>query len=104
MADAHVVLKPQHPLASLDHAVTVEGLAVGETLTGTPTVSAQTGLTVGSSPPPAISGVGSNIITFFLSGGTSGRRYEGELRCGTNQGRTPVITWEILIYDQSPNA
>jgi len=100
----HVVLDTQHPLALLDHAITVQGLADGETLTGTPTVSAQTGLTVGTSPPPAISGAASNIVTFFLSGGTSGRRYEGEIRCSTNQGRAPVITWEILIYDQSPNA
>lgn len=104
MADAHVTLKPQHPSALFDHAVTVQGLATGETLTGTPTVTAQTGLTVASSPAPAISGASSNVITFWLSGGTSGRRYEGEIRCGTSGNRTVVVTFTILIYDRAPNA
>ncbi len=104
MADAHVTLKPQHPSASLDHAVTVQGLAVGETLSGTPTVTPETGLTVGTSPAPVIGGAASNVVTFWLSGGTSGRRYQGEIRCATSGSRTVVITFDILIYDRSPKA
>lgn len=100
MADAHVTLKRQHPLATLDHTITVRGLATNETLSGTPTVTAAAGLTVGSNPAPAISGT--NAVVFWLSGGTAGQTYQGEIVVGTNQSRTPVITWEIEIIDLSP--
>lgn len=102
MADAHVTLKRQHPAADLDHVVTVRGLATSETLTGTPTVTPGTGLTVKSDPAPAISG--GNVVVFWLTGGTAGQTYQGEIRCGTNQGRSVVITWDIEIRDLSPNA
>lgn len=104
MADVHVTLTPQHPMASLDHAVTVSGLAASETLTGSPTVAVQAGMTVGASPAPVVAGAGSNVVVFWLSGGVSGRRYEGEIRCATNQNRTVVITFDVLVYDRSPNA
>lgn len=104
MADAHVTLAAQHPSAVLNHAVTVSGLATGETLSGTPTVTPQSGLTVAASPAPAVTGAASNTVTFTLSGGVSGRKYEGEIRCGTSNSNTVVITWDILIYDRAPNA
>ena len=102
MPDAHVTLRRQHPLADLDHAVTVLGLATGETLTGTPTVTASTGITVKSSPAPAISG--GNIVVFWLTAGSAGQVYQGEIRCGTNQGRAVVVTWDMQILDLAPNA
>lgn len=104
MADTHVTLARQHPLALFDHTVTVDGLADDETLTGTPTVTVQTGMTVGSSPGPAISGAASNVVVFWLSGGVSGTRYDGEIRCPTSGGRVVVVTFDILIFDRSPNA
>lgn len=102
MADAHVTLRRQHPLADLDHAVTVRGLATSEQLTGTPTVTAGTGITVKASPAPALSGT--TIVVFWLTGGAAGQTYQGEISVGTNQGRTVVITWDIQILDLSPNA
>lgn len=83
-------------------AVTVLGLATSEQLSGTPTVVAGTGITVKGSPAPAISG--GNVVVFWLTGGTAGQVYQGEIRCGTNQGRTIVVSWDIHVLDLAPNA
>ena len=98
-----IALEPQHPSASLDHALDFTSyLATGDTLTGTPTVTAAAGLTVhnGSDKPgPAI--VGTTVV-FWLSGGTAGTQYNGACAFETKDGREDVAEWQIQIIDPTP--
>ena len=96
---ADVQLDGQHPLEVIDHALDFRGqIPTGDTLTGTPSVSVATGLTLTPSGRPAPTIVGTTVV-FWLSGGTSGTTYQGEVRVGTDGGRTLVGNFQIEIVD-----
>lgn len=94
-----VVLRGQHPGDVLDHAIDcADWLATGDALS-TVAVAADAGITVGSSPAPAISGTS---VVFWLSGGTTGTTYNVQVTITTTGGRTKVIDCTIEIEDPTP--
>lgn len=96
-----IMLREQHPGDVLDHAVGFASwLADGDTLTGTPTVTAGAGIVVGS-PAPATAIDGDDVV-FWLSGGTSGETYDIEVTANTTGGRTKVVDCQITITDPTP--
>ena len=69
-------------------------LAAGETITGTPVVTVDAGLTKDSQ-----SNTGTRV-TVWLSGGTLGTTYKVACRVTTNQGRTDERTIAIRVTDR----
>jgi hypothetical protein len=69
-------------------------LAVGESITGTPTVTVDAGLTKDSQSNTT------NTVTVWLSGGTLGTTYKVACRITTNQGRTDERTIGIRVTDR----
>lgn len=69
-------------------------LSAGESITGTPVVTVDSGLTKDSQ-----SNTG-NTVTVWLSGGTLGTLYKVACRVTTNQGRTDERTIGIRITDR----
>lgn len=95
-----VVLEGKHPSEVVDYSLDFDDWLVGaETIATLTSCTAATGITVGSSPAPAISGT---TIVFWLSGGTSGTAYLGETVIVTSGGRTLVADWQITVTDPSP--
>ena len=99
---AAVQLEGQHPLEVLDHALDFASqIPTGDSLTGSPVVDVEAGLTLTPSgtAAPAISGT---TVAFWLGGGTAGTTYAGEVRVTTANGRTLVANFEIAIADPAP--
>ena len=93
-----IQLREQHPGDVLDHAVQfADWLDTDELSTVAVTVSA--GITLGSSPAPAISG---DDVVFWLSGGTTGTTYFAQVTVTTTGGRTRVVDCQIPITDPTP--
>lgn len=83
------------PQAVLDWAFDWSNwLASGETITGTPVVTVDPGLTKDSQ-----SNTGT-VVTVWLSGGTLGITYKVACRITTNQGRTDERTIGIRLTDR----
>lgn len=79
------------PDATLDYAFDWSSwLAAGETIT-TPTVTAETGLTLDSSSEAA------GIVTAWVSGGTAGNNYTLACRITTSAGRTDERTMRLIV-------
>ena len=86
---------------------TLYGLASGETLTGTPTLSASSGITVAS--PAVNTGTFTNRkkgtvaigkgVQFTLSGGTAGTDYYVDVSCGTTNSQTLVVRCPVEVRD-----
>ena len=64
-------------------------LVSGATLTGTPTVVAQTGLTVGAGT------IAGSTVSAQVSGGTLGSEYKVTCRCGVSNG--DVLELDVMI-------
>lgn len=83
------------PQAVLDWAFDwTNWLAVGETISGTPVVTVDSGLVKDSQSNTATK------VTVWLSGGVLGATYEVACRITTNQGRTDERTIGIRITDR----
>lgn len=95
---ATIQFREQHPDDVLDHVVGFATWLDGDTLTGTPTVTAGAGLTT-DTPAPAIDG---DDVVLWVSGGTSGTTYDVEVKVSTTGGRTKVVDCQIAIIDPTP--
>jgi hypothetical protein len=93
-----IQLQEQHPGDILDHAIAFADWLDGDDLS-TVAVTVQSGLTLGSSPAPAISG---DDVVFWLRGGTTGTTYAVQVTVTTTGGRTRVIDCQIAITDPTP--
>lgn len=83
------------PQAVLDWAFDwTNWLATGETITGTPTITVESGLTKDSQSNTTTK------VTVWLSGGTLATTYKVACRITTNQGRTDERTIGIRITDR----
>ncbi len=98
----------KHPSEVRNCAVSLANvLDSGETLTGTPTVSATpSGLTfsnaqvsVGTLTINGVSVAAGKAVQFRVSGGTSGVRYNVEVTCGTTSSpaQTLVVELDLLV-------
>lgn len=94
-----VVWPDKHPSDVLDYAVAfATWLETGDSLS-TVSVSADAGITVGSSPAPAIDGTD---VVLWLSGGTTGTTYDVQVTVTTDGGRTKVVDCQITVTDPTP--
>ena len=93
-----IALREQHPGDVLDHALAFADWLDGDTLS-TVAVAVASGITIGASPAPAISG---DDVVFWLSGGTTGTSYAVEVTVTTAGGRTRVQDCSIEIVDPTP--
>lgn len=83
------------PSAVLDWAFDWSNwLSTSETITGTPTITVDTGITMGSQSNTT------SKVTVWLSGGTPGTTYKVACRITTNQGRTDERTIGIRVTDR----
>jgi hypothetical protein len=97
---ARVLLEGKHPGEVLDYTANFAAwLPSGDTLATLVSCTASAGITVASSPAPAI--VGATVV-FWLSGGTSGSTYTIEVKVTTTAGRTLVADLEITVTDPTP--
>lgn len=95
-----VVLEGKHPSEVVDYSLDFAGWLVdGETLQTLSSCAADSGLTIGAAPAPAISGT---EVVFWASGGTTGATYAGETVVVTSGGRTLVADWQITVTDPTP--
>lgn len=99
---------PQFPSIEFDESVTLtfdysgtNVLNVGETLTGTPTLSALVINGTDTAPASFLSGVatisGGNQVLQAVSGRVSGVAYRLKAKCTTNQSRVLECIGEILV-------
>lgn len=90
----------KHPRESILYAFDFAPLlASGETLSGSPTVSVETGLT--KSGAAAIDGA---TVEQRITGGTAGTDYVVECECATSGSNTFVITGTIKVRDDAAAA
>ena len=90
MADTYT----KDPEAVLDYAFDWSSwLADGETIT-TPTVTAETGLTLDSSSESG------GVVTAWVSGGTAGNNYSLECKIVTSAGRTDERRISLLVRER----
>ena len=83
------------PQAVLDWAFDWSNwLATSEQISGTPTITVESGLTKDSQSNTT------NKVTVWLSGGTLGEVYRVSCRITTNQGRTDERTIGIRVTDR----
>lgn len=95
-----VEMEGKHPSEVVDYALDFDDWLVGaETLSTLTSCTAGAGITVGSSPAPAISGT---TVVFWLSGGTSGTTYNVQVVVVTSGGRTLVADASITVTDPTP--
>jgi hypothetical protein len=71
-------------------------LVPGATLTGTPTVTAQAGLTVIGAPALA-----NPLVTVQFSGGVAGNDYTLRCQCAASNGDTPELEVVILVREEN---
>lgn len=95
-----VALEGKHPGETVKVAVSfAQQLGTGDSLTGTPTVTPDSGITTTSPSAPTISG---NTVVIWLSGGTSGVTYDIAVTVTTTGGYTLVADLEIEVTDPTP--
>lgn len=92
-----IVLDGKHPGELVDYAPDfVDQLVGAEILQTLTSCTVGTGLTLGSSPAPAISG---STVVFWVSGGTHGQTYRVTITVVTSGGRILVMVGEITVTD-----
>jgi hypothetical protein len=88
-------LPAKAPAAVLDYQVDWSAwLATGETIQGTPVVSADAGIVV--NPPGKATSAANGVVTFWLGGGTSGITYNVTVTVTTNS-RTDSRTIQVPV-------
>lgn len=86
---------PKDPDAVLDYVLDwTSWLASGETITGTPAVTVESGITKDSQ-----SNTGT-IVTVWLSGGTAGQNYTVAVKVTTTDARTDERTILVPVRDR----
>lgn len=99
-APAVALFEDKHPAETVKQAVDfTRWLASGDSLTGSPTVTPDSGIVTTSPSAPAISG---NAVVIWISGGTSGTTYDIEVRVSTTGGYTLVADLQITVTDPTP--
>ncbi|WP_434033733.1 hypothetical protein [Cupriavidus sp. a3] len=82
------------PAATLDYQVDWSAwLAEGETITGTPVIEVDDGLTL--NPPGKNTMAADGKVTFWLAGGTAGQVYTVACQITTSQGRTDQRSFRL---------
>lgn len=95
-----VVLEGKHPSEVVDYSIDFADWLVGsETLSAISSCTAGSGITVGGSPAPTITG---DAVVFWLSGGTTVTSYAIEIVVTTSGGRTLVVDCQITVTDPTP--
>jgi hypothetical protein len=97
-----VELDGKHPGETVDNPLDYTDWLVGaETLSTISSVTVGTGITLASSPAPAINGA---LVTFWLSGGSNGQTYTVRVIVTTSGGRTLVVDAVITVTDPTITA
>jgi len=92
-------IPPKDPGATLDYQVDWSAwLAQGETITGTPVVTVDDGLTL--NPPGKATTQADGKVTFWLAGGAAGQVYTVACQITTSQGRTDQRSFRLAVADR----
>jgi len=92
-----IPINNKHPNAGEQYTVDFSPwLETGETLTGIISTVADTGVTIGNSPPPVIAGT---FVIFSLNGGTHGVTYKIRLIVMTTVGLQRVVNMQTTVID-----
>lgn len=95
-----VVLEGKHPSEVVDYPIDLSPwLPDGDTVSTLTSCTAGAGITVAGSPAPAVA---AGILTFWLSGGTTGVTYYIQAVFVTAGGRTLVADFQITVTDPTP--
>lgn len=92
-------IPPKDPSATLDYEVDWSAwLAAGESIQGTPVVTADTGLDV--NPAGKSTNVAAGKVTFWLGGGSNNKAYTVTCQITTSQGRTDQRSFQLVVSDR----
>lgn len=95
-----IILEGKHPADVVDYALDFTDWLPGvDALSSITNVTADAGITVGSSPAATITG---KTVVFWGGGGTTGVTYNVEVKVITTGGRTLVADAQITITDPTP--
>jgi hypothetical protein len=101
---ASVLLEAKHPREEVNYALPFgPWLADGQTISGTPSIDVQAGLTLTPEGRPAPTVIDGTDLVFWLGGGESGATYQGEiLAATTGGGPLLVVSFLIEVVDPTP--
>lgn len=95
----NTMIPPKDPGATLDYLMDWSAwLAAGETIQGTPVVTADTGLDV--NPGGRSTSVAAGKVTFWLGGGLNNKAYAVACQITTSQGRTDQRSFQLVVSDR----
>jgi hypothetical protein len=95
-----VALEGKHPSEIVDYSIDLTPwLPAGDTVSTITGVTATAGLTIASSPAPAVA---SGILTFWVTGGVNGTTYFIQVVFVTVGGRTLVVDLQLTVTDPTP--
>lgn len=91
-------IPPKNPAATLDYLMDWSAwLAAGETIQGTPQVTADVGLEV--NPGGRSTTVAAGKVTFWLAGGVNNKTYTVQCQITTSQGRIDQRSFQLVVSD-----
>jgi hypothetical protein len=88
------------PLTNGRAGARTDWLASGETISSTFSVTAESGLTLGTGAKAAARTDGNTSVTAWLMGGTAGQTYEVRCRITTSAGRTDDRTLRVQVVER----
>lgn len=97
-----IYLDAKHPAEVVDYPLDFAGWLVGaETLTGTPSVTVDAGITLTPAGKAAPAILGSRVV-FWLGGGTHAQTYRLQVAVSTSGGRELVVDASLQVVDPTP--